>query len=232
MPALLTKISGELNNNENKTNNNNICLPLNVETWITEPFEMPPRGSFIFNSRENRVNNMWSFNRYTYFLSVFSGPVPWIFNHLRGISFKKYCIFTKKGWKRKSSTGLRVCSLFPSSVIVFLHQLLWAFTRTEQILHSNGASSRLLCSMEKESRNDECWSFVSTDFFFFFKREGGDVDVSIPTRVSRKKTNPTTKPIFIVFIFSFMGRKGVGVYLYIFFIVLSFVKPIKACVNF
>jgi len=69
-------------------------------------------------------------------------------------------------------------------------------------------------------------------FSFFFKREGGDVDVSIPTRVSRKKTNPTTKPIFIVFIFSFMGRKGVGVYLYIFFIVLSFVKPIKACVNF
>jgi len=176
---------------------------------------------------------MWSFNRYTYFLSVFSCPVPWIFNHLRGISFKKYCIFYQK--KDEKENPVLVCASvhyfhprWLSSCVIFFELSLELNKPYILTAHRRGCFAR----WKKESRNDECWSFVSTDFFFFFKREGGDVDVSIPTRVSRKKTNPTTKPIFIVFIFSFMGRKGVGVYLYIFFIVLSFVKPIKACVNF
>merc|ERR1712002_559628 len=61
MPALLTKISGELTrNNINNNNNNNICLPPNVETWITEPSNchLAVLLYINFNSRENRVNNM------------------------------------------------------------------------------------------------------------------------------------------------------------------------------
>merc|ERR1712002_1424261 len=105
MPALLTKISGELTrNNINNNNNNNICLPPNVETWITEPSNchLAVLLYINFNSRENRVNNMWSFKRNTSLFEYYLVPFP-EFQPSAGDFFKKKCI-------RKSSTGLRVCS--------------------------------------------------------------------------------------------------------------------------
>jgi len=213
MPALLTKISGELTrNNINNNNNNNICLPPNVETWITEPSNchLAVLLYINLNSRENRVNNMWSFKRNTSFFEYYLVPFP-EFQPSAGDFFKKKCI-------RKSSTGLRVCSWFPSSVIVFLCHLL-SVTWTEQT-HTLPAHRRS-CFARWKRKSRIRWMLIICLFgLFFFKRESGDVDVSIPTRVSRRKKHKHFHSFYVIVSGEERGRR-LSIY---FFIVISSVK--------
>jgi len=212
MPALLTKISGELTrNNINNNNNNNICLPPNVETWITEPSNchLAVLLYINFNSRENRVNNMWSFKRNTSFFEYYLVPFP-EFQPSAGDFFKKKCI-------RKSSTGLRVCSWFPSSVIVFLCHLL-SVTWTEQT-HTLPAHRRSCFARWNRKPDKMNVDHLSLRVFFSREKVATSMFRFRLVWVGEKNTNT-----FTPFMLLFLGRKGVGVYLFIFFIVISSVK--------
>jgi len=198
MPALLTKISGELTrNNINNNNNNNICLPPNVETWITEPSNchLAVLLYINLNSRENRVNNMWSFKRNTSFFEYYLVPFP-EFQPSAGDFFKKKMQKKIQYWfARLFMISILGDCLFVSSIERHLN---WTNP------HSTGASSKLLCSMEEKKPDKMNVDHLSLRVVFFQERKWRRRCFDSDSCESEKKT----QTLSLLLCYCFWGGKG------------------------
>merc|ERR1719511_342636 len=144
MRALLTKISGELLQYQQQPNIKTVChSTLNLDhrtgNTITSVLSHKKKAPLILERTELIIREASKRFLFETFLSRSFCPS---FGGEGGFLFILPSKQRKKKMQRKSSTGLRVCSLFPSSVIVILSSR--AFIELEQTLFRSVDEAALL----------------------------------------------------------------------------------------